>query len=238
MLVHELKSPLTSLQITTEVLSETAIEDPYKEVAFNISSSVDNLKTKVDGLLDIAKGEVGLFKLDYKNTNLDDLFRRLETELSRIASVKMKKLEFHVPADIPEAMIDGEKLSQVIWNLVDNAMKFTPEGGVVIIKVRIEQDERLIVSVIDNGHGMSAEKQSNIFKPLIDNPHDISDSQRLTGLGIGLILSKMIIDLHGGYIKVESQLGKGSIFTFSVPLSPNGKINMQKEGDRHEGINN
>lgn len=91
---------------------------------------------------------------------------------------------------------------------------------------------------MDNGYGMSEEKQNNIFKPLINNLDDRSDSQRLSGLGIGLILSKMIVDLHGGYINVESQLGRGSTFTFSVPLKPDGKTSNQEKEEKIESINN
>ncbi len=213
-MVHELKTPLTSLQIASDILGEIAMENPYLDVSNNINRSVKYLTRRVDELLDIAKGEIGLLKLRYHRVNLENMCREIQEELIPIASKKGVELECLKKIDITFARMDDERILQVIFNLVDNALKFTPRGGKVILAV--ENDENnLYFSVRDSGCGMTKEKQENLFRRNYDYT---GVSQRYSGLGVGLVLSKMLIELHGGSIRVESECSKGSLFTFTIPV--------------------
>jgi PAS domain S-box-containing protein len=213
-MVHELKTPLTSLQIASDILGEIAMENPYLDVSNNINRSVKYLTRRVDELLDIAKGEIGLLKLRYHRVNLENMCREVQEELIPIASKKGVELECLKKIDITFAKMDDERILQVIFNLVDNALKFTPRGGKVILAV--ENDENnLYFSVRDSGCGMTKEKQENLFRKNYDYT---GVSQRYSGLGVGLVLSKMLIELHGGCIRVESECSKGSLFTFTIPV--------------------
>ena len=104
-----------------------------------------------------------------------------------------------------------------IENLLINALKFTPAGGVITLKATV-QDDQIVVDVIDTGRGMTEEAQKGLFEPYYRN---INDEERLSGLGLGLALSKNFIELHGGKIWFKSQYGKGSTFSFSLPLKTN-----------------
>jgi PAS domain S-box-containing protein len=219
-LVHELKTPLTSLQIASDSLTEVAKESPYLELAHNIDRSVISLSKKADDLLDIARGEIGLLKLEYHKVNLVKLCKELAGELKPMAASKGIYLECDLQPGLPVAIIDEERISQVIYNLVDNALKFTPKGGEVRILVTVE-DSQLVVAVRDTGCGISKERQGLIFKR---GSRSRVDSQRFRGLGVGLFLSKMLVELHGGHIWFESEIGKGSTFTFSIPLQVSKRV--------------
>jgi two-component system, OmpR family, clock-associated histidine kinase SasA len=217
-IVHELKSPLTSLQVANDLLIEEAKESPYRDIGSSISHSVSNLERTINELLDVARGEIGLLKLNYQKVNLEDFFNNLKNNYMAIAVNKGINLEFNIQPGIPEAALDKERISQIIYNLVDNAFKFTPKSKTVSFSARVD-DGQLFVSVSDNGCGISKERQSLIFESnKISSSQNRSDIQRLSGLGIGLFLSKMLVELHKGRIWVESELGKGSNFIFSIPI--------------------
>ncbi len=214
-LVHELKSPLTSLQVTNDLLISRAKTEPYRSLAKGINRSVNSLSHRIDELLDTARGEIGLLKLKRSKIDLEKLFASLKTELSLLASSDGKILEFDIQNGLPIALLDEERLSQVIDNLVDNALKYTPKGGRILFSAKVE-DSHLVVKVRDNGRGIDKEKLRNIFKY---SKHQTDDGQRYSGFGLGLTLSKMLVELHGGEIWVDSMLNKGSTFGFTIPIS-------------------
>jgi signal transduction histidine kinase len=218
MIVHELKSPLTSLHMANDLLIEEAKQNPYRDIGSTISHSIDNLDRTVNELLDVAKGEIGLLKLNYQKVSIEDFFNKLNIEFTSIAVKKGIRFELKIKSAVPEGLFDSERISQVVFNLVDNAFKFTPRGSSVLVDVKVV-DGQLLVSVSDSGCGISKERQGLIFEHnKINNLHNRSDVQRLSGLGIGLFLSKMLVELHKGRIWVESELGKGSNFIFSIPI--------------------
>ncbi len=213
-LVHELKTPLTSLQISSDILSEIATESPYKDVSNNIGRSVKQLSKRADELLDIARGEIGLLNLRYRKVSLEALCEGLKEELIPIAQKKDIALECINNADIVLAKMDEERILQVIYNLFDNALKFTPRGGKIEISIKSDKDN-IFISVKDSGCGISKEKIDSLFDARKTSPEN---NQRFSGLGVGLILSKMLVELHGGNISLESEVHKGAKFTFSLPV--------------------
>ncbi|MBE0481612.1 MAG: ATP-binding protein [Dehalococcoidia bacterium] len=123
-------------------------------------------------------------------------------------------LVIDIADNLPEIRADGERLHQVILNLLVNASKFTPEGGTITLSARVEGNT-FLVKVKDTGTGISRKGQRRIFEPY---QRRIADRERLSGLGLGLALCKKLVELHGGKIWVESQSGKGSTFSFSLPF--------------------
>jgi signal transduction histidine kinase len=126
---------------------------------------------------------------------------------------KRQKLSTEMPDSLPIIRGDGQRLEQVMLNLMTNAAKFTPEEGHIVIRVR-QENASLIIDVQDNGIGIAREELPRLFKPY---SRLSSDRQRHPGLGLGLALAKQVVELHGGKIWVESEPGKGSTFSFSLP---------------------
>jgi signal transduction histidine kinase len=124
-------------------------------------------------------------------------------------------LNVFLPDSLPLVPADGERLRQVLINLIDNAMKYTPSGSEITVAAR-EEGIDLIVEVKDNGEGMSGELRERLFQPY---SRVRSDRQSLKGLGLGLLIARNIVELHGGKIWVKSNSGAGTTFSFSIPLS-------------------
>jgi signal transduction histidine kinase len=118
---------------------------------------------------------------------------------------------------------DEERLRQVVLNLLINASKFTPEGGKITLKAR-EEDGHLVIEVQDTGSGILEEEQERLFQPY---HRQVSDRERLSGLGLGLALCKYLVELHNGKIWVESKMGEGSTFAFTIPLATTGQREEQ-----------
>lgn len=213
-LVHELKTPMTSLQLTNDILSQQSKTPPFIDLANAINEDVNRLSDRVNEILDIARGEIGLLKLTKHEVSLNEFFMTQKKELSMLVKSEGKVLEFYLQNELPVAFIDNERISQVIDNLVDNALKYTFRDGKIIISIKMI-DNNLEVEVTDNGKGISPDRLVNIFKR---NESPAGDYSNYGGLGIGLSLSKMLVELHNGTIWVDSELNKGSTFGFSIPL--------------------
>jgi signal transduction histidine kinase len=137
-------------------------------------------------------------------------------QISPLLHNKGQKLTTELPDSLPIIHGDGQRLEQVLLNLMNNATKFTPDGGKITVRVR-KQDTGLVVEVQDDGIGIARDQQDRLFKPY---SRLYADRQRHPGLGLGLALSKQVVELHGGKIWVESESGKGSTFFFFLPRRP------------------
>jgi signal transduction histidine kinase len=136
-----------------------------------------------------------------------------------VALKKGQVLTFEAPSSLASVWADEDRLRQVVLNLINNALKFTSSGGKITLRAR-DDGANLIVEVQDTGRGMSKEEQAWLFEPY----HRLeSEVGHLSGLGLGLSLSKTLVELHGGKIWVESEKGKGSTFSFSLPLRASGQ---------------
>ena len=214
-LVHELKTPLTSVIACSDLLTLELPEGPLLRMAKNISRSADNLSKRIDELLDLARGEMGMLRLSLACVDPVALLQGLAEDMGPIALSRHQSLVLDLPSCLAPAWADESRLRQVVLNFLDNASKFTGEGGKITLRAR-EEGDSLIVEVEDSGPGISEEDQQRLFLPY----HKlIGDRERLSGLGLGLALSKTLVELHGGKIWVKSQKGVGSTFGFSVPLA-------------------
>jgi ligand-binding sensor domain-containing protein/signal transduction histidine kinase len=211
-LVHELKTPLTSLSISSELLSDEANAEPYYSLAKVINRAVYRLDKRCGELLDLAKGESGVLSVQKQPVDTNEFFKNLQTDLISVASSKKLMLNYTHDDNLPTLSMDADRIAEVVLNLVDNAFKFTPEGGKVNLDVR-SNNNGIVVSVADTGAGIDPEVLPNLFEP----KYQTKSHNKGDGLGLGLVLSRMFVELHGGLLSAYSEPNKGSTFRFNIP---------------------
>lgn len=214
-LVHELKTPLTPMIGASEILIEKTKDDKVlSRISKNINRGAYNLNRRISDLADLAKGEIGLLNIYYKPFDLLQMIYDLVDFMKVNAERKHQSITLDIPQAFPIVWADEDRIRQVTLNLLDNAIKFTPENGRVVLKVNANQ-ESFMVHIKDNGCGIDIEDHKHLFELYWCSKNN---EEGLSGLGIGLPLSKMLIELHGGKIWFESEKGKESIFSFSIPM--------------------
>ena len=215
---HELRTPLNSIIGFSDILLDKVFgelnEKQFRYIS-NISTSGKHLLALINDILDLSKVEAGKMELHYSEFSIDSVFEEVKAVLSPLIQVKSLEVTFNVESDFTTLEADRGRLIQILYNLVSNAIKFTPNGGKVSVYCK-ESGNRALISVIDTGIGISAEDQVKLFQPFTQL--DASTSKQYCGTGLGLALVKKIVNLHQGDIWVESDPGKGSNFTFALPL--------------------
>jgi PAS domain S-box-containing protein len=214
-LVHELKTPLTPIMSSSDLLVSGLTEEPWLSVAQNIQRGAVNLNKRIGELLDLARGEIGMLKLNPRRVDILKLLQHVGSEMSVVASSNGQTLKVELPESLPLPWADEDRLRQITQNLLVNATKFTPEGGTITLRAK-EQNGSLIIEVHDTGYGIPEEEQRRLFRPY---HRQIGDREHLSGLGLGLALCKNLVQLHGGRIWVKSEEGKGATFSFSIPIN-------------------
>jgi PAS domain S-box-containing protein len=211
---HELKTPLTSLQAYLQIMkgiieNETVISDKLIKISLSANQSITKLGALVNDLLDstkISKGQLNL------NVSHFTIFKLVENCCTHIRSEGKYTLTYKGDADLTISA-DEQKLEQVLVNLVNNAVKYAPESKEIVVAVEELADE-VRIAVIDQGNGISKDKLPLLF----ESYYQVKESSiNMHGLGLGLYISAEIIRKHGGEIGVESQIGKGSTFWFTIP---------------------
>jgi PAS domain S-box-containing protein len=213
-LVHELKTPLTPILAASELLAEEVENKSAQRLIASIERSASTLNTRIDTLLDLAKGEVDMLDLDLEEVDTLVFLNNISDEMLPVASSRNISLVLDVPTSLPSIRADESRLKQVVMNILSNALKWTPEEGRVTIRAR-ENEDIMIIEVQDTGPGIARESQGRLFEAYYRVKNN---RQRLGGLGLGLALSKTIVEAHNGKIWVDSAEGKGSTFSFSVPV--------------------
>ena len=163
--------------------------------------------------MDIVKTGSGILQLQLEPVDMKSLILGTCMQISPLLQNKRQNLNMDMPDSLPIIHGDGQRLEQVMLNLMTNATKFTPEEGNISLTVR-KQDTGLVIEIKDDGIGIAKEEQDRLFQPY---SRLSSDRQRHPGLGLGLALAKQVVELHGGKIWVESEPGKGSTFAFFLP---------------------
>lgn len=224
-LVHELKTPITPILAAADLLAARIKEPPLGNLVQNISRSANNLNRRIDELLDLARSELDILRVYPEKSDFSQMLRDIANEITPVAQQRRQSVTLQLPESLPVIEVDKDRIRQVVLNLINNAFKFTPDGGNITLSAR-QEDDRVIVAVSDTGSGIGKEQQEVLFDPYrrVDD-----DRQRLSGLGIGLALSKKFVELHGGKIQVESEKGKGSTFSFSLPVSGSKPETKPKE---------
>ena len=214
-LVHELKTPLTPIMSSSDLLVSGLTEEPWLSVAQNIQRGAINLNKRIGELLDLARGEIGMLRLNSKRVDMLKLLQNVGSEMSVVASSNGQILKVELPSSLTLPWADEDRLRQITQNLLVNATKFTPEGGIITLRAK-EQNGNIVVEVQDTGYGIPEEEQRRLFRPY---HRQIGDREHLSGLGLGLALCKNLVQLHGGRIWVQSIEGKGATFSFSIPIN-------------------
>jgi PAS domain S-box-containing protein len=209
--VHELKTPITPIQAASEILVSELPEGPLKELAEQINQGARNLDRRVNDMRDIAKSERGILQVVLKSLDVDDVIRDAVKYMAIEANNKNISITLDMPHKLPQIQGDHDRIYQVLLNLINNSIKYSAPGGRINVTARTDEDE-IIVAVEDTGCGMTKTQMEHIFD-MSQKPHSNAD-----GLGLGLIISKSIIELHGGRIFVQSKRNKGSTFTFTIPV--------------------
>lgn len=228
---HEFKTPLNIILGTIQLFDVNIRKnnivynneiDLYRYIKLLKQNSYRLLKL-VNNLIDITKIDTGYYNLELGNYNIVNIVEDISLSVAQYALNKNINLIFDT--SIEEAIIacDPEKIERILLNLLSNAIKYTKENGIIFVNLKNECD-RIIISVCDNGYGISKEKLDDIFKRFVQGDAKLTGTQQ--GSGIGLSLVKSLVNMHEGEIKVESELGVGSKFEFYLP---NKKINLNSE---------
>ena len=215
MLAHELKTPLSSILSSVEYLIEEPHDERWLDIVKTINTGASALRARIDELLDLAKGEVGILEVQTGPVDLLQMLRDEVDSLAPIAKSRGQSLQLELPPSLPLVQTDSARIRQVVANLLDNALKFTPKGGKIRLRA-YSRDTHLVIEVQDSGPGIAEADQSRLFEPY---QRLARDKGRVSGLGLGLALSKRLVELHGGQIWVKSYLGGGALFGFSLPLA-------------------
>jgi two-component system phosphate regulon sensor histidine kinase PhoR len=223
---HELRTPLFSIQGVLDMIVKDKVPDPEKKDHFMhlAYEQSQRLRSLLDALLDISRIESGRMELEIRTVDMQSLLRRVAASMEIEAMKKHQDLEVIAPDGLPAVMGDEERLVQVAINLISNAIKFTPKGGEIRVKAHAEGDQ-MIVHVIDNGVGIAAETMPELFQRFYQV--DSSATRKAGGSGLGLYITKQIVEAHSGRIWVESSLGEGSEFNFTLPLA--GEVERMRE---------
>jgi signal transduction histidine kinase/CheY-like chemotaxis protein len=215
---HELRTPLSVILGYNSMLAESLgdrLDEQDKQTLVESIAACKRLIRLVNSMLDINQIESGRMKMSYATQDMRDVVSRIAALFQQDARSKDIRLTIELPTRLPKMEMDVERIEQVLVNLVGNALKFTPGGGVITISVRARSENREIeVAVKDTGPGITEEDQEKIFDEFssVRRRHQTS-----AGSGLGLAIVKRIVEGHGGHVQVKSAPGRGSTFTFTVP---------------------
>ena len=213
---HQVKAPMAVVKGYAELIMEGIenVPEQAKDFAKKIKESVDNLLVLIEEFMDYRRIEEGKMELNFEKIDIVSLIKEIVEKMKLLAKEKNLNLEFESNTDSLLVNVDKIRFSQVIQNLIDNAIKYTKEGWV---KVKVDRkDNEVLISVSDSGIGMSKELQEKLFGQFVRDP---SIKKEIRGTGLGLYIAKYIVEAHQGKIWAESEgIGRGSTFYIKLPL--------------------
>ena len=219
---HEMRTPMNAI-IGMTAIGKSAPDSEKKDYAFQkIEDASAHLLGVINDILDMSKIEANRFTLSITKFVFERMIRRVIDVVNFRVEEKRQKLSVHIDSLIPNTVLgDEQHFAQILTNLLTNAVKFTPEEGAISLDIRLESEDnnmcKIKVSVIDTGIGISPEQLGRLFSPFVQA--ESSTSRKFGGTGLGLVISKNIVEMMGGSIWVESELDKGSNFSFNVLLT-------------------
>jgi signal transduction histidine kinase/PAS domain-containing protein len=219
-IVHELRAPLHSVLAFTKLLLEGDVSntETQKEFLTIIAGQSEHLRKLVDELLDISPIESERFDINKERVAIADLLQGTIRDFNSVAKQKNIVIKENIPLQLPDIEADSQRLRQVMFNLLDNAIKFSNDGGSIDVSAEVRGND-LLVQLTDQGIGIAEEARKSLFEKF----YQVKSTTRVGGLGLGLYISKRIIEAHGGRIWVESVEGAGSTFSFTIPLKQDNR---------------
>jgi PAS domain S-box-containing protein len=224
---HELRTPLNSILGMTEGLLEQifgSVNDKQRHALQTVERSSDHLLALINDILDVAKIESGQIELDFAPTDVASLCQSSLAFIKQQALKKCIQLEVNLPQNLPDQMLDERRIRQVLINLLNNAMKFTPEGGRITLEASTHRDQEtshtndwLRLAITDTGIGIAPENIHKLFQPFVQI--DSALNRQYAGTGLGLALVKQMVELHSGKVSLTSELGMGSCFMVDLPYT-------------------
>ncbi|MGA8025990.1 MAG: ATP-binding protein [Bryobacteraceae bacterium] len=214
-LAHDLKTPLTSIEASVDLLLQPAgvPEEQRQDLLHVIQEEAGGLRRMVDEAIHLARIDAKRLKLECRPAKVDDLVEVTIRSLGERA--RSHRIECEIPGDLPHVFADRELVMQALKQLLDNALKYTPAGSIVTVSAR-EANGLVSISVRDRGKGLTELEQGRVFNKFYRGRYDRSAVQ---GTGMGLAIAKEILEAHGGFIAVDSQVGQGSRFTIGLPAA-------------------
>lgn len=212
---HELRTPLAGIKAMVETLQDSAANDPQATSDFlkRIEDEVDRMSQLVAELTELSRIETGVTELKLEPVNLNSLIDAVITQLNPLAERQTLSLRTEFANDLPDVRADRERIRGVIVNLIHNAIKFSQPGGYIKAATSLS-DDSIIVEITDIGAGIALKDLPRIFERF----YKVDRSRSGGGTGMGLAIAKHVVEAHGGSIRVQSEEGKGSTFSFSLPL--------------------
>ena len=215
---HEIRTPMNSLLGFTNLLKRTDLNPMQREYVQNIHSAGENLLTLVNDILDLSKIEAGMMHIEESRFSLRSMVSSVGAMFIEKIREKDLKFKIHIDKDVPDILTgDAVRLTQVLVNLISNAVKFTDEGEINVAVQLIsitEKDADLSISIKDTGIGIAPEKQATIFERF--HQAELETTRRFGGSGLGLSIVKQLIEMQGGSIRLNSELGKGTEFVVEL----------------------
>ncbi len=216
---HELRTPLNAvIGFSDLLLSQTfgSLNEKQLRQVSNISVSGKHLLMLINDILDLSKVEAGMAELNLEDLSLQEIVEELKTMMMPRRVQKNIKITCQISPNTPPLKADKTRFKQILYNLVDNALKFSPAKSAINISSMVSGD-RVLISVADCGRGIPKEEQQTIFLPFVQI--EKFESREQGGAGLGLSLVKLLVEMHGGEVWVESEVGNGSVFTFTIPIT-------------------
>ncbi|MBK9052734.1 MAG: HAMP domain-containing histidine kinase [Chloroflexi bacterium] len=213
--------PLNAVLSFSESLEDGTygtLEPRQREILHLISESGYHLLELINDILDLSKIEAGKFELQPEPTVVETCCQASLSMIKQQAIIKRLRISTSFMHETPIIYVDERRLKQILVNLLGNADKFTPERGVIGLEVTQPEPETMRFTVWDTGIGIPSHKLHELFEPFVQL--DSSLSRQYSGTGLGLALVRRLAELHGGRVTVESELGKGSRFSFTIPIHP------------------
>lgn len=209
---HDLRNPLGTISMAANILLDKDLPEEAKQMAEMIQRNVEVALRLISDILDMERISTGKLDIRATNTNISDLINNSIKAQSHLAASKSIAIRFMAPDSPVKGYCDPDRIMQVLLNLIDNAIKFTPNEGTITITAKAREHD-IQVSVTDTGIGISPDMTEAIFERFSQlHKHD------RRGLGLGLFITRQIILSHGGTLKVMSHVGQGSTFAFALPL--------------------
>lgn len=232
---HELRGPITVIRGYLDVLEDelaSVLQPDHHELFKRLTVSANRLSGYINNILNTSRYDRRHLKVHLAEEKLKDIYDTIQDDMSLRASSQNRLLNVSIPESLPTIAADRASLSEVLGNLIDNAIKYSLDGGIINVTASVKGDF-VEIGVEDHGIGMPGSVVSNLFKKFYRSHRS---REAVSGTGIGLYISKAIVESHGGTISVRSEEGKGSVFTASVPIYATVADKLQASHNSNEGL--